>query len=1352
MNIRQIGFLGRLTIVLLLLSIMEQPVAAAPPTQEPTPPPDADVLFEDDFSDPGSGWETGDYAAGSVGYRSGAYYVTSNGTGRPTWGVPYRSFDDFAIAVDATQISTPPNDNTVYGVVCRARPDGAGYYLLIRGDGSHAIAKAQGGSFEWLADWQESAAIHRGNVTNHVRAVCDGEYLALFVNGELLAEASDTTFSGGDIALTSTSYDNELTEVHFDNLLVTGSGLVWYITPDGQATVIGGKAVTLSQQGDFLGALGLFQQSLALWQEMGVPPEEAWTLKDIAAVHEKLYDYEQALDYYQEALTIFREVGDQTGEAVTLNNMGGIYRAIADYEQALDYYQQSLPIRQEIGDREGEAKMLSNIGSVHHDLSNYEQALAYYQQALNISQEIGDQRGEATTLNNIGMAYLALSDYERALDYFQQALPIQQEIGDRAGMGTTLNNTGLIYEALDYYEQALDYYEQALTIRQEVGDRAGEAVTLGNIGGAHHALSDYAQALLYYQQALEIAQEISDRTGEARMLNDIGTTYRVLSDYPQALACHQQALEITREIGDRTEEGRTLNNTGSVYKVLSDYEQALTYYEQALAIGREIGNRAGEAGTLNNIGTVYDDHSDYEQALTYYQEALTIDQEIGNRAGEATTLGNIGVIYLNLGAHEQALAYALQALPIQQETGDRGGEAATLSNIGAVHFRSSDYEQALAFFQQALNIAREIGIQWGEATILHNIGRVYNALADYEQALTYDQQALSIAQDIGNRYSEARVMNGIGTHYKGLAEYEQALAYSLQALPIQQEIGDQKGMATTLNNIGQVYEQQGDETQALAYYLQSIAVRETLRAEIKVEAFQIALAGQDVDVYQSAVRLLVGMGRTDEAFNLSERNRARAFLDAMGNNRPDVRQSGDATLLHQEETLHGELAALESSLLAGKSKSPDQQDEQVIRSIETQLTTKQQEYGDLLARLQLTNPELASLVTVPTTTVTDTQALLDDQTTLVAYYLTDENVLASILTHDDFQMVELPASAEEIARAVENFRRLGLANLGNPHLRSLSDLYTWLVAPLKPYLSTPKVGIIPHQALHYVPFAALSDGEQYFGEQFILFQLPSASALPFIQAKTGREPTAPLVLGDPQTDNPDLPRLDYAAQEAEAVAGLFGAESLVGTEASEEALSAQVGTAGMVHLAAHGSFNPAAPLFSRLWLAPGEDDDGHLNVHEVYGLDLQQADLVVLSACQTQLGELSAGDEVVGLNRAFLYGAPTVVASLWSVDDEATGTLMVRFYTHLLAGMGKAEALQAAQNETRTDPAHPEWAHTYYWAAFVLSGDAGTVSATSRSTTRGSGGVWVLAVALAAVLLLGLTVVIFIRVRRLSRR
>jgi hypothetical protein len=151
----------------------------------------------------------------------------------------------------------------------------------------------------------------------------------------------------------------------------------------------------------------------------------------------------------------------------------------------------------------------------------------------------------------------------------------------------------------------------------------------------------------------------------------------------------------------------------------------------------------------------------------------------------------------------------------------------------------------------------------------------------------------------------------------------------------------------------------------------------------------------------------------------------------------------------------------------------------------------------------------------------------------------------------------------------------------------------------------------------------------------------------------------------------------------------------------------------MLHLAAHGSYNLHNPLYSAIALAEDQANDGQLEVHEIYGLDLTNTDLVVLSACQTQLGELSAGDEVVGLTRAFFFaGTPTVIASLWNVDDEATSLLMEHFYTHLREGVGKAAALRQAQLEVRE--AYPE---PHYWAGFVLSGDGGEVSEKESTTS-----------------------------------
>ena len=203
----------------------EAPTHPSRPT--PAAPASAGILFQDDFSDPDSGWEVGDYDTGSVGYKSGAYFVTSASDGSTMWGVANRSFDDLFIEVDTTQISSPANNNNDYGVVCREQGDGAGYYMLISGDGYYAIlVKAAGRDFEPLVDWTKSDIIRQENATNHIRAVCDGSTLALFVNGQRLATAEDDAFSRGDVALTATSYEDEPTETHFDNLVIREPGVL----------------------------------------------------------------------------------------------------------------------------------------------------------------------------------------------------------------------------------------------------------------------------------------------------------------------------------------------------------------------------------------------------------------------------------------------------------------------------------------------------------------------------------------------------------------------------------------------------------------------------------------------------------------------------------------------------------------------------------------------------------------------------------------------------------------------------------------------------------------------------------------------------------------------------------------------------------------------------------------------------------------------------------------------------------------------------------------------------------------------------------------------------------------------
>jgi CHAT domain-containing protein len=544
-----------------------------------------------------------------------------------------------------------------------------------------------------------------------------------------------------------------------------------------------------------------------------------------------------------------------------------------------------------------------------------------------------------------------------------------------------------------------------------------------------------------------------------------------------------------------------------------------------------------------------------------------------------------------------------------------------------------------------------------------------------------------------------------------------------QALTIQRELGDLEGEGSSLATLGVLHERLGDAEQALALYLQAITVSERVRDTAVADELKTSLAERHATAYERAVPLLVRLGRPAEAFDLAERARARTFLDQLGNARVDVRGRADAGLVLQEEVLRQDLAALERELWAARVRL-DVERELTLRG---EVAAKRRALEDLLTRLKLSNPEYAALRTVAPLDLRGVQRQLDRQTTLLSYFVTAEATLAFVVTGDALHVERLPAPGEDVHAAVQALRSaLATAGrrpaAGQPAPAQLKQLYDVLIAPVRARITTPVLGIVPHGELHYVPFAALTDGARYLGDAHTLFTLPSASVLEFIPAKRKRGPSPrALVLGQGQADG--FSPLPQAELEAQAVAKLFRTRPLLAAAATETALRTGAPGAQIIHLAAHGQLDAASPLFSRIVLAPDGESDGSLELHEVYGLDLSQAHLVVLSACDTQLGPRSRGDDVVGLSRAFIYaGAPTVVATLWQVDDEATGHLMTAFYRELAAGRTAAAALQAAQAATRATYPHP-----YHWAAFVLSGDPSTVARPGPAARADGGGLWLVA-------------------------
>jgi CHAT domain-containing protein/Tfp pilus assembly protein PilF len=996
--------------------------------------------------------------------------------------------------------------------------------------------------------------------------------------------------------------------------------------------------------------------------------------------------YQDAIQKFQEALTCYREANGRQGEGKALNNIGFIHESLGEYIKALDYYEQALTIRREIGDRKDIGESLHRVGAIYHHLGAYEEALDYYEQALTIRREIGDRRGIGEGLNNIGTVYESLGEYTKALDYQEQALTILREIGDRAGEGSSLNNIGTIYDSLGAYEEALNYYEQALTIFREVGDRKGEGSSLNNIGFIYESLGEYTKALDYYEQALTIRREIGDRVGEGGGLNNIGTIHESLGEYEAALDYFEQALTISREIGDRAREGAYLNNIGFVYSSFGEYEEALDYYRLALIISRETGDQAGEGSSLHNIGAIYHRLGEYEEALDYYEQALTIFREIDNRAREDNSLNNIGVIHESLGGYAEALDYYEQALTIRREIGDRRGTGESLHNLGFIHYHLGEYAEALDYYEQALTIRREIGDRRGIGESLHNLGFIHYHLGEYAEALDYYEQALTIRR----------------------------------------KIGDRRGIGESLNNIGAIYESQEEYTKALDYYEQAMDVLGSVRAAAGSEASRASFIAQYAFLYDHTIDIHHAQGQDAAAFHTGERGRARAFLDTMATGHVQLYEDEDADQLAREQAAYAARRAAQVALAKARAQQPS--DDDLIADLEAQLAEAEAEHAAALDAIESRGDQLAALVSGRSAVLDldQVQALLDNNTTLLSYWVTEDQTLAFVVTKDSLKTATLPISRTTLSTQIRGFRSFANINVAQPE--NAVALYHTLIAPIEDHLTTSHLTIIPHNVLHYLPFAALTDGERYLVDDYTLSYLPSASVLPFIDAASEETAGSPLILGNPTTadydasalvtERDELGPLPFAEEEAQAIARLYDTDALVREVATESIVREQAGASTLLHLAAHGVYNAVAPLQSLIALAPDDNahdnraSDGWLTVSEVYGLDLEKADLVVLSACESQMGDLTAGDELIGLTRAFFFaGTPTVVASLWSVDDEATGLLMERFYTHLQAGMGKAEALRQAQIETREEYPNP-----YYWAAFVLSGDGG--ESTSPDSTE----------------------------------
>src|SRR6476469_1863141 len=809
----------------------------------------------------------------------------------------------------------------------------------------------------------------------------------------------------------------------------------------------------------------------------------------------------------------------------------------------------------------------------------------------------------------------------------------------------------------------------------------------------------------------------------------------------KAIVKFEEALKLYREAGDRSLEALTLNNIATVYSALGEKQKALGYYSQSLPLIRAVGDRSGEARILNNIGGVYSKLGEIQKALEYYSQSLPLSRAVGDRGGEATTLNNIGLVYSELGEKQKALEYYSQSLPLRRAVGDRGGEATTLNNIGFVYSELGEKQKALEYYSQSLPLSRAVGDRAEEGRTLNNIGLVYSELGEKQKALKYYSQSLPLTRAVSDRTQEATTLNNIGFIYSELGEKQKALEYYSQSLPLSRATGDRSGEANTLSNIAYAKGTQGTLTQALTNIESSLKIIESLRTKIASPELRTSYFATVQNYYQFYIKLLMELHKTQpkagydtKAFEASERSRARSLLELLQEANANIRQGVAPELLQRERSLQQQLDALEKQrieVLNRPNHTPAQEAE-----LEKERQTLLTQYQDIQTQIRTTSPRYAALTQPqPLTLAQIQQQILDEKTILLQYSLGKYRSYLWAVTKTSITSYELPKAAR-IETNARKFRDAvtdpSSRNSPNQIAQANDAISQIILQPVAAQLGQKRLLIVGDGVLNYLPFAALSlpgksgeNGNPPLIVDHEIVLLPSASTLGILRHNYSdrQPPTRTLaILADPvfsandervknsssattqqavESANPGLSRsrgdnnglfnrLKFTRQEAQIIQKLVPAnsrtESLDFEASRATATSPNLSQYKIIHFATHGFANSAHPELSGIVLSlvdeKGTPLNGFLRLTDIFNLKLA-ADLVVLSACQTGMGQIVQGEGMVGLTRGFMYaGAQRVVVSLWTVDDEGTATLMSSFYQGMLKkGLTPAAALRAAQIE-----------------------------------------------------------------------
>ena len=982
-----------------------------------------------------------------------------------------------------------------------------------------------------------------------------------------------------------------------------------------------------------------------------------------------------------------------------------------------------------------------NIGRLFRKAGNYDSSFVFLRKGIRLGEKyLPDQH--LTVLknyNSLGIYYFfqgncrdALKNYAIVLEGYQAQLgPEDLEVAN------VYNNMALCHEQLDDYDQALDYYRQTFNIRyKQLG--AGHPMVADcylNMGNCYFLLGDYDQALSFYEFALAIWQQTLDEDDP-----DFASIY---------------------------------NNMGVCYQSKGDYRRAEYLLELALDQNIRVmgANHPDVANAYNNLGINFFDNGDYNRALIYYQKALAIRLEhFGEQHHKVASVYNhIGNCYRKKKDFNKAYEFCRRALNIRlKQFGENHREVAdSYNDLGLYCEETKDYPSAIAFYRSSLdiNLARLGPNHPQVANSYERTGTVYELQEDYDSAIRFYQQALDIKIPVlGNDHPEVAILrSNIARCLK--EEPRKGLSYCTEVLATLDKNASNLSLTALLRTLdaqGQIqlslYEKENSQQwleKADATLAEARAVILDIRKGFQEPSSKQILLDNFFEVYEHSLEvkyLLYRLTGTEQyledAFKISEDSKGVLLQEAIQKIQADRFAGLPDSVYQMEVDLRIDLAFYEQLRFNEENKGKKRNSSR-LADIRNHIFELKRQYYDLISTLEQEYPEYFSLRYGRSNIDLDKlkkEVLLPGQS-LLEFFVGEEQVYLFLVSDDQTEMVRIrmdfPLSewVRDLRSEIFAFDPLNMQDSAAvERFRSVAyRLYATLLGPLQQQIRDTSLIIIPDGPLGYLPFECLltepAIGVNSWKEMPYLIHRHQVSyhfTAGLLQQETDIDRRklrrAPLLAVAPSfTGSDGLQALQYNQSEVEAIGKLLDGKILKGKEATEENFLKEAEHYRILHLATHAQANDTIGAFSYLAFYHLQDsiENERLFVKDLYNLRLG-ADMVVLSACETGIGEWQRGEGIVSLGRGFLFaGANSIVTTLWSVDDKPTAQIMEYFYQGLLAGKSKDAALREAKlSYLRQNSAIR--AHPLFWAAQIPMGDMEAMEIHTRS--KNTKWWWILAV------------------------